>query len=179
MCSGCPFDPVRVRRSFIAGLVEAQEMHWDRFHSQFERILGLADEVIANDPRPLSKLSTRYTLDYGIVLALFYMIWKCRHATLRLRAIELLENHLRVEGLWDSALCARLGRFIDRVERGTAQLQDAAGRGDLASVISENSRVLAISLVISTGQREVKVGLVTTSAMASGMSHYEEEIWNW
>ncbi|KAH8896094.1 hypothetical protein GQ53DRAFT_838393 [Thozetella sp. PMI_491] len=164
---------------YASGLVEAQELRWDQLHLQFERILDLAEEVITTDNRPLPALSTRCTLDYGVVPALFYVAWKCRHAALRLRAIEILETHPRIEGLWDSILCARLGRYIDRVERGMVRLHDAAARNDSADIIGEVTRVLVISINITTERREARIGLMTTHDMVNGLSHCEEEKWNW
>lgn len=84
------------------------------------------------------------TFDMGICSVLLQVIIKCRDARLRLAAIKLLEDYPRLEGLWDGAIIAKLGRIVDRIERQGGSLEDAAARGASAAEIDFSQRVLKI-----------------------------------
>ena len=80
--------------------------------------------------------------DMSVSMLLVHIISKCRDARVRLKAIRLLEEYPRQEGLWDSALIAKIGRFMDQVERQGASLEEAAARGSLANEIPLSQRVV-------------------------------------
>jgi hypothetical protein len=167
---------------YASGLVEATETYWDGQLSQFQRILDLSEFVLAANTdiqapasNPLAPPRFRCRLEHGVVPALFYVAWKCRHARTRLRAIKLLEQYPRIEGIWDSSICAHVAQFIDRVERGADALQHAAARDDAANAISESARVQVIASSFNMDLRKAQVGLMP---MASNLSYWQEEEWD-
>jgi hypothetical protein len=84
------------------------------------------------------------TFDMGLCMILYHVISKCRDARIRLNAIKLFEDYPRLEGLWDGAIIAKIGRAVDSVERQGANLEEAAARGASAAEIPLSQRVLEI-----------------------------------
>lgn len=63
---------------------------------------------------------TPFSFEMGIVPNLYWAAIKCRHHTVRWRAIRLLRRSRRREGLWDSALDARVAtKVVELEEEGT------------------------------------------------------------
>jgi hypothetical protein len=144
-------------------------MLWDDYRDQYERIVGLCRTVIEHEVlesgtlfntsstpivvqhryAPSTEHSTQdarcpLTFEIGVCMMLFHVIGKCRDARIRLDAIKLLEDYPRLEGLWDGAIIAKIGRAIDSVEREGASLEEAAARGASAAEIPLQQRVLDI-----------------------------------
>ncbi|KAL9619619.1 MAG: hypothetical protein Q9160_005806 [Pyrenula sp. 1 TL-2023] len=68
----------------------------------------------------VSGSSTSFTFEMGIVPNLYWAAIKCRHHAVRWRAIRLLRRCRRREGLWDSALDARVAtKVVELEEEGT------------------------------------------------------------
>ena len=157
-------------------------MLWDSYRDQYERIVGLCRTVIEYEVlesgalistlsapivvqhrytptneqgTSVSSQDTRYplTFDMSVCMILLHVVAKCRDARIRLNAINLLEDYPRLEGLWDGAIIAKIGRVIDYVERQGASLEAAAARGALAAEIPWSQRVLAIEGKPSTLSR--------------------------
>jgi hypothetical protein len=85
-------------------------------------------------------------LDMGILPISFHIVRYCRDARIRLRTINLLEQHPRLEGIWNSLMVARLARSLDAIERQSSCLEDAAMRGASAHEIALNDRVSKIDI---------------------------------
>ncbi|KAF2430654.1 hypothetical protein EJ08DRAFT_214961 [Tothia fuscella] len=94
------------------------------------------EQISKKDPkRPL-------TFEMSVGMIILHVITKCRNARIRLDAIKLLEDYPRIEGLWDGAIIAKVGRAVDVVERQGRSLEDAAARGAPACEISLSQRIL-------------------------------------
>jgi hypothetical protein len=148
-----------------------RELLWDNFRNHFEQIVGLCQKVIEQEVRESGTLSSthsapivvqhRYapnhgqdsasashhalhplTFDMGVCMILFHVATRCRDARVRLTTLKLLEDHPRLEGLWDGAIIAKIGRAVDAVERQGESLEAAAARGALAAEIPLSQRVL-------------------------------------
>jgi hypothetical protein len=151
-------------------------MLWDDYEEQFERMVSLCRTVIENEAyengqsgktrsvpvvvqhryspnNEQQDASNPLTFDLSICMALFHVITKCRDARIRLEAIRLLEDYPRLEGLWDSAIIAKIGRAIDSGERQGASLEDAAARGASAAEITQSQRVLHVRGIPSKNER--------------------------
>jgi len=146
---------------------------WDDYRDHFERIVRLCRTVIENEvlesgasidtgstgivvlqrysPNDKQYTSVSFqdgiyplTFDMSVCMMLVHVILKCRDARVRLDAIKLLEDYPRLEGLWDGAMIAKVGRAIDSVERQGASLEEAAARGASPAEIPLSERVLDI-----------------------------------
>ena len=70
-----------------------------------------------------SALKPTYCFSPGIVSPLYVTISRCRDPQIRRRALALMQNCKRREGLWDAELAARLGvRVIEIEEQRTKEL---------------------------------------------------------
>ena len=144
-----------------------REYLWDNYRDQFAGIVKLCRTVVeqetaelkaTRDSLPALIVQHRYapaqfrptpettgnplTFELGIIMILLHVVTKCRHAQVRLDAIQLLENYPRLEGLWDGALIAQTGRAIDGLEREGESLEAAAAKNAPASDIPLARRVI-------------------------------------
>ena len=126
------------------------EMSWDTWTHGFEHTLDLCEIIIRNETQG----PNIFQIDHGIVVACFHTIRKCRAARIRLRALDLLSQQRRQDGLWDAQLVAKAGRFIDEIERGGASLEEAAARDARAGEIPVWRRIRAIDVMFSSEGRE-------------------------
>ena len=120
------------------------EMAFDKFLPQFQKIVELATEVVGDeerraaarrcpDPRTCRHHTTQpdifggqdynarhikpsFSADLGVVPPLFVVATKCRDPLTRRHAIQLLRTSSRREGMWDSELAARIGMWITAIE---------------------------------------------------------------
>jgi hypothetical protein len=101
------------------------QLAYDRYTHVFAVALQLAEEILSQSDDNTDFYAgnerwkkPKFQFDTGIVLGVFEIIWKCRDSKIRRKAISLLLRYPRREGLSDSALVARLGQEIMRVEQG-------------------------------------------------------------
>ena len=140
------------------------EMQWDAFKDRFNMVIDLCGIIIGEEqggnlastpsgekPRP------GFHLDMGIVAPLFHVLWKCRDARIRYRAIKMLEEHPRQDGLWDGRLVAIVGRQIDAVERGDEPLADAAQRGAAPEEIQAWARIRNVDPIFFVNEKKATV----------------------
>ena len=124
--------------------MEDDQMLWDKYLPQYEQIIGLAEEVLDVPKKTTSSASSlmpestplqsppspsehaalpeakvaqkTFTLDIGLIGPLYDIACRCRDPLLRRRAIHLLRISGRQEGIWDSALGARVAERIVAIE---------------------------------------------------------------
>lgn len=170
-----------------------RENLWDEYRDQFAEIVALCYEVVEHErvdlnmkvqgagifvqhryaPDQLRIPETRLTFEMGLCMIMLHVLGKCRDAQIRLDAVKLMEDHPRLEGLWDGGLIAKAGRAIDKLERGDESLEDAAARHapagdiplskrilDLRAVFHQNSR--SGCLMLYTDKRMWEAGTITT-----------------
>lgn len=130
--------------------MDRDEMIWDYYSNRFNRLMDMCDIIAgADEIEPGQEPDAAFQLDIGIVAPCFHVIWKCRNARVRDRAIRLLEKYPRQDGLWNGGLVARVGRYLDETERGTETLADAAMRGAEAEEIPDWARIVGVNVVFS------------------------------
>lgn len=121
------------------------EGQFDVFQPQFQFIVNLGLEVVGDEERRASEkkcpdprtcrhhrnsetdifggheykashIKPSFSADLGIVPPLYVVATKCRNAIIRRQAIQLLRSSSRREGMWDSELSARIGKWITDIE---------------------------------------------------------------
>lgn len=122
------------------------EMGFDAYKDSFQEIISLALEVVADQERRAAMnrgchsdhcphkhwkmdifgnsssnivtyhIKPSFSADMGIVQPLYVVATKCRDPIIRRQAIQLLRNSARREAMWDSELCARIGKWILDIE---------------------------------------------------------------
>lgn len=130
------------------------QMVFDQFQSSFEKVVKLA-AIMSGESEGAGKDPPVLSLDMGIVPPMFRVIWNCRDAQIRYRALRILQDCPRLEGLWDGLLAARVGRRIDEIERCGESLEDAVERGARCEDIPQWARVLFVDVHFSGKEREM------------------------
>ncbi|KAI9647235.1 hypothetical protein NHQ30_003618 [Ciborinia camelliae] len=119
---------------------EPSELLWDNFRLEFEAMVRWAAEIIhaPTDTRRGSRKVATFTLDNEIIRPLFLVATKCRHRRMRNRAILLLKQAHRQEGLWNSLLSARVAERIRDIEE--------AGLEEMEEIVPEINRLRNINM---------------------------------
>lgn len=116
----------------MKNLFSESELTYDRYHADFERLLGLCEASLRHSRRETS--GPVLSLDVGVLPCLFYVTLKCRDTAIRHRALHLLELAPEREGMWhrDSIIAAATWKVAmeeqwrDRAEPGKRQLPESA-----------------------------------------------------
>ncbi|TLD36561.1 hypothetical protein E2P81_ATG02343 [Venturia nashicola] len=130
------------------------QMAYDQFQPGFQRIVELA-AIVSGESEGAGMEPPVLSLDMGIVPPMFRVIWNCRDTRMRYKALRILQDCPRLEGLWDGLLAARVGRRIDEIERCDESLEDAAERGATCEDIPQWARVLFVDVHFSGKEREM------------------------
>jgi hypothetical protein len=101
------------------------DLEYDKYISDFERVITLAESLIKSQTTATDKNTPLYSFEMNILPPLHYCSTRCRDPKLRRRALALLEDSPRREGMWDSAMLAAIARYIMEEEE--------AGLGEIAS----------------------------------------------
>jgi hypothetical protein len=93
------------------------ETSWDVFRFEYDAITNWAAEIIyATSGTQGERTPPTFTLDNGIIQPLFFVATKCRYRRARSRAIALLKDANRQEGLWSSVLTGRVAERVQEIE---------------------------------------------------------------
>ncbi|CAD6443684.1 8c8647b3-1978-4f7f-8574-6262850a9fba [Sclerotinia trifoliorum] len=119
---------------------EPNELLWDKFQLEFEAMVRWASEFIYMPPnlRREGRKAASFTLDNEILQPLFLVATKCRHRSIRNKAILLLKQADRQEGLWNSLLSAKVAERIRDIEE--------AGLSEGMEIIPESNRLRIITM---------------------------------
>jgi hypothetical protein len=88
------------------------EMVYDSFLTSFEYIVRTCTLLISSESTIQTPKNRRFSFEVGIVPPLHVTATKCRDPGVRRQAVELLFGSPRQEGMWDSVLSARIGRWL-------------------------------------------------------------------
>lgn len=112
-----------------------QECTWDRFVQQ----CGILVENIAavqGQPTGFEQMTMRpFSYDLGTIAPTFWMAFKCRHPSVRRKAIALLSASSRQDGEWESRAAAAVAKVVIRIE------ESGLGRVSDPSDIPEEQRI--------------------------------------
>ncbi|KAL2060701.1 hypothetical protein VTL71DRAFT_9342 [Oculimacula yallundae] len=82
-------------------------------------IVRLCAELLTLKGKKSSPANSVFIFDDSIVAGLFLVATRCRYGVVRRQAIELLRNHPRREGLWDSMMAVKVASwFMEKEEQG-------------------------------------------------------------
>ena len=99
----------------VAGIND--EASFDEHTNDFLEVTNLAEYVLENSKSARHK----FFLDTHVVLPLYVTAHKCRNSKIRRRAIALLMNHPRREGVWDSLFSGKLAEWVMELEEAFLQ----------------------------------------------------------
>lgn len=99
----------------------ADDTIWDLYPQEGEDIVQFAESLLNLDERvrgPPNQRGVEFSLDMSLVGPLYAVAHKYRDPSLRRRAIALLKKANRQEGIWDSAVAARVAERLVEIEEG-------------------------------------------------------------
>ncbi len=103
--------------AIILGTVQNEsEMMYDEYNPDFKYIVETCTRLVSSQDSTQLPRNTRFSFDTGIVPPLHVTASKCRDPVIRREAINLLFSSPRQEGMWDSVLSARIGRWLAACE---------------------------------------------------------------
>jgi hypothetical protein len=125
----------------LAAVRSTSEMVYDIYLPHFEFITQTCARLIQSQSQRGG--GTRFTFDVGVVPPLHVTATKCRDPYIRRRAIELLFACRSQEGMWDSVLSARIGKWVTSCEEdglslpalGSQQLSSSFPTNDLDPIV--------------------------------------------
>ncbi|KAK6813002.1 hypothetical protein RU639_010739 [Aspergillus parasiticus] len=89
------------------------QMVFDNFRSNFETIVRLAEEVIRLSPdQKKPSPADGFSLESGITAPLWFTAVKCRDPIIRRKAIQILSDYRRREGMWDMGLFFKVAELV-------------------------------------------------------------------
>ncbi|KAJ4418696.1 hypothetical protein N0V82_005367 [Gnomoniopsis sp. IMI 355080] len=110
-----------IARLFIAASVMSPETHsevsWDNHLAHFDRILTLVALILRTEAQQNPFLLSVMSLDEpAINMALWVTATRCRHPAVRRRALQLLRDARRLEGVWMSTSAAAAAERMVEIE---------------------------------------------------------------
>ncbi|KAH9210278.1 hypothetical protein DL95DRAFT_371117 [Leptodontidium sp. 2 PMI_412] len=101
--------------------VQWTETAWDSYMPEFEAIISHAASILSFPVQ-----GRKFSLEPGLVPALYFVATKCRHGVIRRKAIAFVSAARRQEGVWDSApVAVVLERYVELEEAGLGEVRDA------------------------------------------------------
>jgi len=124
------------------------ETQWDRFQPECESML---DDIEAILKPGFSKPKRIFTLDTSLLFPLFFTAVKCRCPQVRRRAIALMKDGERQEGIWNSLLMARAAERMVEIEECGIQLNGKLERYD---------RIWGVEIKLGAGVRKADLSFI-------------------
>lgn len=151
------------------GGVKDEAAH-DGYITTYAKIVRLAEDAIeARKPSDSAapakeKPVVAFTADMGLVPVLYYTAIKCRHLPTRQRALALLKENPRREGIWDGQGAAAVASEVVRVE------EEAQRSGNGAEKNPNNGKVQDLRTKFDVEGRQVLV-----SVKRQGSAHFDDD----
>lgn len=99
------------------------ETSWDVFCPVFRNVVSLAEDIIELDLETAVERSP-FCINMALVGPLFQIACRCRDPVIRRRAIALLRNCGRIEGIWNASSASQVAqRVLDIEEAGLKNVQ--------------------------------------------------------
>ena len=115
-----------------------EQLPWDEFCPTFQKIVDLSALLFerptastsgthSSSALPPLRRKASTSLDFGVIGALYDTAVRCRHPVIRKKAVAMLRASGRQEGIWDSALAARIaGKIVEIEEEGLGEIRDCS-----------------------------------------------------
>ncbi|KAF7592237.1 hypothetical protein BBP40_000509, partial [Aspergillus hancockii] len=105
---------------WILTVLKRDESGFDDYIPDFEAIAGYAEKVVeltvAIDKKKDNQ--SRFNLEGELIAPLYFLANKCRHPSIRRRAIDLMSRYGKIEGMWNARHYAAVSRLVVEVEEG-------------------------------------------------------------
>ncbi|QDS77041.1 hypothetical protein FKW77_006695 [Venturia effusa] len=109
-------------RVWLEACLSPDETIWDKYKSQFEEMVQLAEPIICDNLRFPDESSKSFSFELGIIPTLQFVAWKCRWPKIRRRALHLLRNAPKRECFFDSSYAYALYERVRILEESALDL---------------------------------------------------------
>jgi hypothetical protein len=120
------------------------EMGYDEVTPKVQEVVDLANELIELEAANETTNAAKYTFEGAIIASAWSVSLKCRDPSVRRQAIAIMESRPRREGVFDSALQAKLARLQMEIEEA----------GKIGDFIPEHARIRGIKSTFSMEERK-------------------------
>ena len=162
-------------REAISVMIETRgvkdEAAYDGYSTTYARIVHLAEDIVRSQKAPSDNAAAAnerpiaaFTADMGLVPVLYYTAIKCRHLPTRQRALALLEEYPRREGIWDGLGAAAVAREVVQLEENTRWSGPGAERA------SEHQRIQGLRVKFDVEGRHAVM-----SVKQQGSEHFDND----
>lgn len=131
----------------ISTSMSTEEIIFDSFTAQFERIVHFSRVLLEKDEHIRKSDGLRVQYGMGLIMSLFYTGTRCRDRFVRKYVISMLRGWPCMNGIWDSLQAAKVIEWIMGVEEGCS--------GD--GIIAEESRIRMNTLKVNLENDEIAV----------------------
>ncbi|CBF82745.1 hypothetical protein AN3420.2 [Aspergillus nidulans FGSC A4] len=108
---------------WVCVALDRDENGHDNFTADFESLISNAEEILrlSSPTRGAEKARVKdaesaFSLEGGIIAPMYYAAVRCRNPFLRRRALNILFQHSKREGMWNARLCAQVTKVVVEVE---------------------------------------------------------------
>ncbi|KAL3480551.1 hypothetical protein BJX99DRAFT_18538 [Aspergillus californicus] len=123
-------------------LGDGAEETWDTFVDEFDTIVSLSEMYLERTSSPSRTRTFGFTI--GVIPPLFVTATRCRKPRIRRRAIQLLGDYKRREGMWDSTHAAHAARQVMEMEEKTMDVPSEGGRVRAVVVVLDDEDRVAL-----------------------------------
>ncbi|KAF4634116.1 hypothetical protein G7Y89_g3990 [Cudoniella acicularis] len=142
---------------------------WDGFFPIFEETVQIAGEIIDS----ISSDQPWFCLDMQINGPLYQVVSRCRDPPLRRKAIQLLKNTPRLEGIWHSFLVAKVAERVVQIE------EDGLGDVTCASDIPDWARISDVQPIFHPNWRRATLYYSRWGSMNDVVRKSVKEVMEW
>jgi hypothetical protein len=175
----------------LAAIPSKSELVYDCFIEDFRYINRVCSSLITSQNALQVPQNTRFSFEAGIIPPLHVTATKCRDPIVRRQAVDLLFSSPRQEGMWDSVLISRIGRWIIGCEEEglPAPPLESSGLGSLRETqahevqnkwtVPESSRFQLTLVNFHIPDRYIRVKCQRTVPQEDGTRTQRETIIAW
>ncbi|KAL2064216.1 hypothetical protein VTL71DRAFT_4710 [Oculimacula yallundae] len=110
----------------LASTIFNDQTEYDNLTGEFERVVVLATNLLTSLTSSDNEQKPHCSFDMSVVPSLYNAACRCRDPVIRRKAISLLVNSARREGIWDSDVSAAVAkRVVEIEERGLGVVVNA------------------------------------------------------
>lgn len=132
----------------LDSLIMTEECSFDKYLPQYREMMFLAKAYYKTSSRSTQQ-HTVFSVDFGVLPAIYTVIKHCRHPAIRREAIALLRASPRREGIWQSSLVAEIGEWMMGLEE-----EGMSENG----YIPEHCRVRIVRTIVDVQKRTAWLG---------------------
>lgn len=140
-----------INHIMLSGTFFKTETAYDAFLPEFTAIITLAGKVLTYLTASHQADEPRFSVDIGIVPAIFLVASRCRFDHVRRPALEMLFSCNLREGIWDALAVAHVAKWLRSLElEGLAE----------GAMIPEEKRAVLSAINVDLHNKKAKLGAI-------------------